>query len=100
MNTMTRDKARQYAKYRLPYSTEASQFVIETANASQGVVTDIGAGTGLLTQHFVGNVKKLFAIEPDIEMRNLASEVIGARHDIEYVADQLSIRNCWTGPLI
>lgn len=86
MNPMTRDKAQQYAKYRLPYSKAASKFVIEAANVSQGVVADIGAGTGLLTQHFVGNVGKVFTIEPDNEMRNLAYELIGERQDIEYIA--------------
>lgn len=52
MNQMTREKAIQYAKYRWHYSTDDCQFIIETANVSQGVVADIAAGTGLLTQHF------------------------------------------------
>ncbi|WP_223066339.1 class I SAM-dependent methyltransferase [Paenibacillus caui] len=85
MNKMTRDKALQYAKYRLPYSTAASRFVIETANVSQGLVADIGAGTGLLTEHFVGNVGKVFAIEPELAMRNVAHDLIGERQDIEYI---------------
>ncbi|MBE9914925.1 class I SAM-dependent methyltransferase [Paenibacillus donghaensis] len=71
MNSMTRDKALQYARYRLPYSIEASKFVIETANVSQGIIADIGSGTGLLTQHFVGEVEKVFAIEPEFEMRKI-----------------------------
>ncbi|OPA75348.1 hypothetical protein BVG16_22420 [Paenibacillus selenitireducens] len=86
MNQMTRNKALQYAKYRLPYSVEASTFVIEKADVSHGVVADIGAGTGLLTQHFVGNVEKVFAIEPEFEMRKISHELIGERQDIEYIA--------------
>lgn len=86
MNRMTRDKAMQYGKFRLPYSSEASKYVIDKANVSQGVVADIGAGTGLLTQHFIGNVKKVFLIEPEIEMRNLAYDSFGVRDDIEYIA--------------
>lgn len=85
MNKMTREKAEQYAKYRLPYSTAASKFIIDAANVSQGIVADIGAGTGLLTKHFVGNVKKIFAIEPDFEMRHLAQDLIGKRQDLEYI---------------
>lgn len=84
MNRMTRDKAIQYAKYRLPFSIEASKYVVDIANVSQGVVADIGAGTGLLTKHFVGNVKKVFVIEPDFEMRELAKELIGEREDVEF----------------
>lgn len=85
MTQMTRDKALQYAKYRLPYSSEASKFVIEAAMVKQGTVADVGAGTGLLTQHFDGNVRKVFAIEPDFEMRNIARELNGERQDIEYI---------------
>lgn len=85
MNQMTRDKALQYSKYRLPYSTEAIKFVIDTARVSQGVIADVGAGTGLLTQHFVGNVGEIFAIEPEFEMRKISHEVIGEQQDIEYI---------------
>lgn len=85
MNQMTREKVMQYAKYRWPYSTDACQFIIETADVSQGVVADVGAGTGLLTQHFVGKVKKVFAIEPELEMRNFAHGFIGDRQDIDYI---------------
>lgn len=84
MNRMTRDKAMQYAKYRLPFSPEASKYVIDIADVSQGVVADIGAGTGLLTKHFVGNVKKVFGIEPDYEMREHAKELIREREDVEF----------------
>ena len=85
MNQMTRDKALQYARYRLPYSTEACKFVIDTAKVSQGVVADVGAGTGLLTHHFVGNVGKVFAIEPEFEMRKISHDLIGERQYIEYI---------------
>ncbi|WP_169744133.1 class I SAM-dependent methyltransferase [Paenibacillus wynnii] len=83
---MTRDKALKYAKYRLPYSTEASEFVIQTAIVGQGVVADIGAGSGILTQHFVGKVRKVFAVEPELEMLRIAQELLGERQDIEYIA--------------
>ncbi|BFH63063.1 class I SAM-dependent methyltransferase [Paenibacillus azoreducens] len=85
MNSMTRDKALQYARYRLPYSIEASKFVIETANVSQGIIADIGSGTGLLTQHFVGEVEKVFAIEPEFEMRKISYELMKQREGIEYI---------------
>ncbi|WP_227793593.1 class I SAM-dependent methyltransferase [Paenibacillus guangzhouensis] len=82
---MTYEKALLYDQYRLPYSKEACTFIIHAANASQGNVADIGAGTGLLTRHFVGNVRKIYAIEPEQEMRRVACEMIGSRDDIEYI---------------
>jgi len=85
MSNMTYEKALLYDKYRLPYSVEACNFVINEANVSHGIVADIGAGTGLLTRHFVGNVQKIYAIEPEHEMRSIAGEIIGSREDIEYI---------------
>jgi ubiquinone/menaquinone biosynthesis C-methylase UbiE len=82
---MTYEKALLYNKYRLPYSGEACTFIVNEANASHGIVADIGAGTGLLTRHFVGNVQKIYAIEPEREMRRVAYEMIGSREDIEYI---------------
>ncbi|MBA9088836.1 hypothetical protein FHR92_005381 [Fontibacillus solani] len=52
MNPMTREKALQYAKYRLPYSTE---------------------------------VGKIYAIEPEFEMRKISHDLIGERRDIVYI---------------
>lgn len=72
MITITREKAEKYAKYRLPYSDEAARFVIEKSGVKKGTVLDIGAGTGLLTRYFVDRVGKLFAIEPELEMRTIA----------------------------
>ena len=86
MKIMTYDKALLYDQHRLPYSEEACTFIIHEANASQGIVADIGAGTGLLTRHFVGNVQKIYAVEPEQEMRRVACEIIGPRDDIEYIA--------------
>ena len=85
MSSMTFEKAMQYDKYRLPYSAEACTFVLREANANQGIIADIGAGTGLLTRHFVGNVQKVYAIEPEEEMRRVACDIIGSREDIEYI---------------
>jgi ubiquinone/menaquinone biosynthesis C-methylase UbiE len=85
IDRMTREKALQYDKFRLPYSTEACEFVISLANVDKGIVADIGAGTGLLTKHFVGKAKMVYAVEPELEMRNIAIDTLGIREDIEYI---------------
>jgi ubiquinone/menaquinone biosynthesis C-methylase UbiE len=40
-------------------------------------MADIGAGTGILTKHFVNRVKFVFAIEPNLEMRQMAIKDLG-----------------------
>ena len=63
-------KAEVYAKYRWSYSLEAIQEIFEITGANQKTtIADIGAGTGILTREFVGKVKRIYAIEPNPEMR-------------------------------
>ncbi len=45
--------------------------------SDQSVVADIGAGTGILTQHFIDKVCLVYAVEPDAGMRRLAEETLG-----------------------
>jgi ubiquinone/menaquinone biosynthesis C-methylase UbiE len=70
-------KAENYAKYRWDYAREAISAIIQRAGVSNDtVVADIGAGTGILTRHFVGKAKMVYAIEPDPEMRAMASKLL------------------------
>lgn len=69
MQSMSQNKAEMYARYRLPYSADAARSVLEQAGPACRTVADIGAGTGLLTQHFVGRVPALYAVEPEPQMR-------------------------------
>lgn len=41
-------------------------------------MADIGSGTGMLSQHFVGRVKNVFAIEPNREMGQVAENALGS----------------------
>lgn len=38
---------------------------------NRSIVADIGAGTGILTKEFVGKVNRIYAVEPNPEMRAL-----------------------------
>jgi SAM-dependent methyltransferase len=69
MHTVSREKAEIYARYRLPYSDDAVQFVLDQIEPACRSVADIGAGTGLLTRHFAGRVTTLYAVEPEPHMR-------------------------------
>ena len=71
-------KAEKYAKYRWDYSSHAIQAIFDITHISDdSYVADIGAGTGILTKHFKGKVKCIFAIEPNPEMLEVAKKSLG-----------------------
>lgn len=72
-------KAEKYAKYRWDYASGAVEAIFALARLSQdSVVADIGAGTGILTAHFAGQVRQVYAIEPNAEMRREAAKRLTA----------------------
>lgn len=71
-------KAEKYAKYRWRYAPEAIQTIFDqTGITSDSWVADIGAGTGLLTREFAGKVRRIYAVEPNPEMRAIAARELG-----------------------
>ena len=76
--TLYSSKAEKYAKYRWDYAPQAVQTIIDSAQISaESTVVDIGAGTGILTRHFVDKVKRIYAIEPNLAMRRCAVRDLG-----------------------
>jgi SAM-dependent methyltransferase len=72
-------KAEKYARFRWDYAPQLIERIFEvTGLNNQLVVADIGAGTGILTRHFVGRCRLVYAIEPNRPMRALAEQVLGA----------------------
>lgn len=70
-------KAEIYARYRWDYAPQAIQTILETARITfDSNVADIGAGTGILTRHFTPVAGRVFAVEPDPEMRRLAVKAL------------------------
>jgi len=62
-----------YSKYRLPYPPEVLDVLHkELGFREKDVVADIGSGTGLLTKLFLSNGNKVFAVEPNANMRHQA----------------------------
>ena len=75
-------KADNYAKYRWDYSLDAVRAIFDITHIGlQSSVADIGAGTGILTKHFIGKVKTIYAIEPNPEMRKLAEKNFFGKKD-------------------
>jgi SAM-dependent methyltransferase len=66
-----------YARYRPRYPAPIIDLItVECGLTPNSVIADIGSGTGILTELFLRNGNKVFAIEPNTEMR-AAGEALG-----------------------
>lgn len=68
------DRVENYIKYRPTYPVECVNFLYGLGISSQSAVADIGSGTGILSGLLIKNVKKLYGVEPNKEMRIAAEE--------------------------
>lgn len=76
--TIYSSKAEKYARYRWDYAPEAIATILTTTGlASDAVIADIGAGTGILTKHLLAHARQVFAIELNLEMRQIAEQKLG-----------------------
>jgi SAM-dependent methyltransferase len=72
------DRVENYVRYRPGYSPE----VLELLRSECGLlpshfVADIAAGTGLFTRLLLENGNSVFAVEPNLEMREMGIHVLG-----------------------
>jgi 16S rRNA A1518/A1519 N6-dimethyltransferase RsmA/KsgA/DIM1 with predicted DNA glycosylase/AP lyase activity len=66
-------KANDYAKYRPNYPEEFIEYLAADCGLYPGIdVADIGSGTGILTRQLLARAARVFAVEPNIEMRTMA----------------------------
>lgn len=76
------EKANLYEKYRLPYSSRAVTDLLDYIGPVQ-VMADIGAGNGQLTRLFAGRCDRIYAVEPEPAMREVASTALADWPNIE-----------------
>lgn len=79
------EKATLYERYRLPYARETVDDLLAHIGEVR-VVADIGAGTGQLARLFADRVVKVYAIEPDPAMRQVALASVAGLAAIEILA--------------
>lgn len=73
------DRVDNYVKYRPHYPKEMFDFLLsENIITSTSVIADIGSGTGISTEPFLKMNLKVFAVEPNKEMREAAEINLGA----------------------
>lgn len=71
------DRAKDYLKYRPGYPCELIEFIDkELELPSNAVIADIGSGTGIFSKLLLQNNKKVYAIEPNDRMRQMAESML------------------------
>jgi len=70
-------RAISYARYRWDYAPAAVEAAVaECGLTEHSIIADIGSGTGMLARHFVDRVRTVFAVEPNSDMRGIASQTL------------------------
>jgi SAM-dependent methyltransferase len=68
------DRAQDYANYRPSYPPEAIDYILsEMAQPSELVIADVGAGTGISARLMAERGSRVWAIEPNAAMREVAT---------------------------
>jgi len=78
-NSTTRfsNRVEDYVKYRPGYPVEIVRFLHDTYSLTQDkLIADIGAGTGISTALFLKKGYRVIAVEPNVEMREKAIELL------------------------
>ena len=82
-------RVENYVKYRPTYSPKLLEFLqTEYKLLPEQVIADIGSGTGILTELFLQNGNFVFAVEPNLEMRQAAEEHLAKYRNFTSVAAQ------------
>lgn len=74
-NSTTRfsDRVAHYVQYRPTYPASLLKFIKEKLSINEETnIADIGSGTGILTELLLKQVKTVYAVEPNTEMRQAA----------------------------
>ena len=74
------NRSENYDRYRPSYPSELLNLLKKVVDLGpNSIVADIGSGTGLLAETILRSGCKLFCIEPNEEMRNLAIRKLGKK---------------------
>jgi len=72
-------KANVYAKHRPNYPEEFLDYLVTDCGLHPGIdVADIGSGTGILTRQLLTRKARVFAVEPNSDMRKVAEDELSA----------------------
>jgi len=81
------DRVENYARYRPGYPPEVLDLLRrECGLRPNHIVADIASGTGLFTRLLLENGNSVFAVEPNLEMREMGIHLLEAYHRLVSVA--------------
>jgi ubiquinone/menaquinone biosynthesis C-methylase UbiE len=73
------DRVDNYVKYRPSYPQELVDFLYtELGFTNESIVADVGSGTGIFTKLLLERNSKVFAVEPNKDMREAAERMLQA----------------------
>lgn len=79
-------RVENYVRYRPRYPVEVLKTLQnECGLTSASTVADIGAGTGFLSELFIGNSNRVFAIEPNLEMKTAGEQYLASNPGFESI---------------
>ena len=79
-------RVEDYIRYRPGYPAELGPRLLEVAGLSAGdVVADIGSGTGIFTRLLLQHDLRVFAVEPNMPMREAAEVELGGERGFKSV---------------
>lgn len=80
------DRVDNYQRFRPSYTDETIEFIFSNFGLSkQSVLADIGSGTGIFTEKIVPKCKKVYAIEPNTEMRIAAEKRLSINRSFQSI---------------
>jgi ubiquinone/menaquinone biosynthesis C-methylase UbiE len=69
------DRVDNYQRFRPSYKDETIDYIFDNFGLSKkSVLADIGSGTGIFTEKILQKCKKVYAVEPNTEMRTAAEK--------------------------
>ena len=72
------NRVENYVRYRPGYPREViAALTAECGLSPSSIVADLGSGTGLFTELFLANGNRVFALEPNAEMRAAGERLLG-----------------------
>ncbi len=90
------DRTENYAKYRPGYPKACLDYLVSLGLNKHSAVADIGAGTGIFTRLLVYAAGKIYAIEPNREMRHAAEAALKGYRNVHFIdadAENTTLRN-------
>lgn len=81
------NRVENYIKYRPRYPREVLETLCSDCGLTpKSVIADIGSGTGIFSELFLANGNVVFAVEPNLEMRNAAESAFSGRAGFKSLA--------------